>query len=77
MMHRLAYLHAGVHFLSRFQKGRTCQTARRVVKYPWREGNGSASYIRGGDNVTILEVLALLNLIAVVVFGILNVTTKK
>ena len=42
-----------------------------------REGNGKASYIRGGDNMTVLEVLALLNLLAVVIFGVINITKKQ
>lgn len=42
-----------------------------------QEGNGKASYIRGGDNMTVLEVLSLLNLLAVVIFGVINVTKKK
>lgn len=42
-----------------------------------QEGNGEASYIRGGDNMTVLEVIALLNLLAVVIFGVINVTKKK
>ncbi len=42
-----------------------------------QEGNGEASYIRGGDNMTVLEVLALLNLLAVVIFGVINITKKK
>ena len=41
-----------------------------------REGNGLAPYI-GGDSVTVLETLALLNLPAVVVFGVINAVTKK
>ena len=41
-----------------------------------REGNGLAPYI-GGDSVTVLETLALLNLLAVVIFGVINVTKKK
>ena len=32
---------------------------------------------KGGDNMTVLEVLALLNLLAVVIFGVINVTKKK
>jgi hypothetical protein len=31
----------------------------------------------GGGGVTALETLALLNLLAVVIFGVLNVTKKK
>ena len=38
---------------------------------------GTARPPKGGDNVTVLEILALLNLIAVVVFGVINVMTKK
>ena len=35
-------------------------------------------YIRaGGDNMEILEALALLNLLAVVIFGVIAVTKKK
>ena len=32
---------------------------------------------KGGDNVTVLECIALLNLIAVVIFGVINTITKK
>lgn len=32
---------------------------------------------KGGDNMEILEILGLLNLLAVVVFGVINVTKKK
>ena len=31
----------------------------------------------GGDNMTVLEILSLLNLLAVVIFGVINVTKKK
>ena len=41
-----------------------------------QEGNGSPSYIRGGDAMTALEVIGLLNLLAVVIFGVINVTKK-
>ena len=42
-----------------------------------QEGNGSASwrYI-GGDAMTALEVIGLLNLLAVVIFGVINATKK-
>lgn len=39
-------------------------------------GAAQPPYI-GGDKVTVLETLALLNLIAVVIFGVINITTKK
>ena len=32
---------------------------------------------KGGDNMTVLEVIALLNLLAVVIFGVMNITKKK
>ena len=32
---------------------------------------------KGGDNMTTLEVLALLNLLVVVIFGIIDVMMKK
>lgn len=32
---------------------------------------------KGGDRMTVLEVLALLNLLAVVVFEVIKVTKKK
>ena len=50
---------------------------RRGIGYnnPRHEGNGLTS--KGGDNVTVLETLALLNLIAVVVFGVISVMAKK
>ena len=32
---------------------------------------------KGGDNVTVLETLALLNLLAVVIFGVISAMTKK
>lgn len=32
---------------------------------------------RGGDDMTILEVLALLNLLVVVIFGIIDIMMKK
>ena len=32
---------------------------------------------KGGDTVTVQEILMLLNLIAVVIFGIINVMKKK
>ena len=32
---------------------------------------------KGGDNMTILEVLALLNLLVVVIFGIIDIMMKK
>ena len=38
---------------------------------------GTARPPKGGDNVTVLETLALLNLIAVVIFGVINVMAKK
>ena len=41
-----------------------------------KRGTAQPPYI-GGDSVTVLETLALLNLIAVVVFGVINVTTKR
>ena len=31
----------------------------------------------GGDDVTVLETLALLNLLAVVIFGVISTMTKK
>ena len=42
-----------------------------------KRGTARPPTYEGGDNVTILEVLALLNLIAVVVFGVINASTKK
>ncbi len=41
-----------------------------------QEGNGSTSLLKGGDNMTVLEVLGLLNLLAVVIFGVISVTKK-
>jgi len=41
-----------------------------------KRGRAWPPYI-GGDNVTVLETLALLNLLAVVIFGVINVTKKK
>ena len=38
---------------------------------------GTARPPKGGDNVTVLETLALLNLIAVVIFGVIQAITKK
>lgn len=39
---------------------------------------GTASLLhKGGDNMTVLEVIALLNLLAVVIFGVINITKKK
>lgn len=32
---------------------------------------------KGGDNMTVLEALALLNLLAVVIFGVIDITKKK
>ncbi len=32
---------------------------------------------KGVDNVTVLEILALLNLLAVVIFGVIEITKKK
>ena len=32
---------------------------------------------KGGDNMTVLEILGLLNLLAVVIFGVIDVTKKK
>lgn len=35
-------------------------------------------FLEGGDNVSVLEVIALLNLLAVVIFGVIAVfQTKK
>ena len=41
-----------------------------------KRGTAWPPYI-GGDSVTVLETLALLNLLAVVIFGVINVTKKK
>lgn len=38
---------------------------------------GTARPPKGGDNMTVLEILGLLNLLAVVIFGVINVTKKK
>lgn len=39
---------------------------------------GTASLLhKGGDNITVSEVIALLNLLAVVIFGVINITKKK
>lgn len=39
---------------------------------------GTASLLhKGGDNMTVSEVIALLNLLAVVIFGVINITKKK
>ena len=32
---------------------------------------------KGGDNMTVLEAIGLLNLLAVVIFGVINITKKK
>ena len=32
--------------------------------------------IKGGDNMTVIEVLSLLNLLAVVIFGIIQIIKK-
>lgn len=32
---------------------------------------------KGGDNMTVLEIIGLLNLLAVVIFGVIDVTKKK
>ena len=37
---------------------------------------GTAPPPRGGDNVTMQETLSLLNLLAVVIFGVITVTKK-
>ncbi len=34
-------------------------------------------FLLGGDNMTVLEVIALINLLAVVIFGVINITKKK
>ena len=34
-------------------------------------------FLLGGDNVSISEAILLLNLIAVVVFGVINIAAKK
>ena len=39
-------------------------------------GTAQPPYI-GGDDVTVLETLALLNLLAVVIFGVISAMTKK
>lgn len=41
-----------------------------------KRGTARPPYI-GGDNVTVLETLALLNLLAVVIFGVINTMTKR
>ena len=41
-----------------------------------KRGTARPPYI-GGDNVTVLETLALLNLLAVVIFGVISAMTKK
>ena len=42
-----------------------------------RGGLDLPARMRGGDNMTVLEVLELLNLLAVVVFGVITITKKK
>ena len=52
-----------------------CVIYARVIM---RISKRSAARLRkGGDNMTVLEVLALMNLIAVVIFGVIHVVTKK
>jgi len=45
--------------------------------YVIRKGSGKVVPPKGGDNVTVLEILALLNLLAVVIFGVIDITKKK
>ena len=42
-------------------------------------GKGATANLldQGGEKMSVSEIILLLNLIAVVVFGILNLTTKK
>lgn len=43
------------------------------------KGNGKAhpaDYLTGGDNMTVLEVIALLNLLSVVIFGVIAIAKK-
>ena len=70
----------GLHFLF---------CGRRLTEYGSLCYNGSAigrrqvvpqktgTVFKGGDNMTTLEVLALLNLLVVVIFGIIDVMMKK
>ena len=39
--------------------------------------SGAVILPNGGDSMTIMEVFALLNLLAVVIFGVIAVTKKK
>jgi hypothetical protein len=39
--------------------------------------SASPSLRNGGDNMTASEVIELLNLLAVVIFGVINITKKK
>jgi hypothetical protein len=50
--------------------------AKCDISVSGRRGTAWPPYI-GGDGVTVLETLALLNLLAVVIFGVINVTKKK
>jgi hypothetical protein len=43
----------------------------------WTSERDAARLLKGGVSVTVVEVIALLNLLAVVIFGILNLTKKK
>lgn len=38
---------------------------------------GGGLFLLGGDNVSISETILLLNFIAVVIFGVINITKKK
>ena len=49
--------------------------AKHAIPELSKRGTARPPYI-GGDELTVLETLALLNLIAVVIFGVVNVTKK-
>lgn len=40
-----------------------------------QEGNGLTSS-KGGEQMTVLEIIGLLNLLAVVIFGVISITKK-
>jgi hypothetical protein len=43
----------------------------------WASERDAVHLPKGGVSVTVEEVIALLNLLAVVIFGVLNLTKKK
>ena len=82
MQSRYICCHAGATVISdivtHFQsnRGLTYGATYDIIHTSKRAGKPPEQHKQGGDSVTVLEVLALLNLLTAIIFGVIN-TTKK